>query len=155
MSSKVFTVWPRSHDYLPGIEFYTGHGSSTREAVEDLFTNLPERFCVEDGISVETVSLEHEQCRPFEVVHSDSIRTFVLCWHQKRQRAVITLDGSPFHSVAGIYRLRLVDHRASLDGMAVEFYLLLPGSLPVGFEIVRFCDSEFLVFHSIDYLLQS
>lgn len=79
LSSKVFTVWPRSHDYLPGIEFYTGHGSSTREAVEDLFTNLPERFCVEDGISVETVSLEHELCRPFEVVHSDSIRTFVLC----------------------------------------------------------------------------
>ena len=48
-----------------------------------------------------------------------------------------------------------MDHRASLDGMAVGFYLLLPGSIPVGFEIVRFCDSEFLVFHSIDYLLQS
>ena len=76
---KVFTVWPRSHEYLPGIEFYTGQGVSTRDAVEDLFLNLPDRFCVEDGISVETVSLEHELCRPFEVVRSDSIRAFVLC----------------------------------------------------------------------------
>ena len=75
---KVFTVWPRSHEYLPGIEFYTGQGFSTRDAVEDLFLNLPDRFCVEDGISVETVSLEHELCRPFEVVRS--IPSELLCY---------------------------------------------------------------------------
>ena len=74
---KIFTGWPNSHEYLPGLEFYTGQGQSTSEAVEDLFMNFPDRFCIEDGISIETVSLEHELHRPFEVVHSDVIRTFV------------------------------------------------------------------------------
>ena len=35
---RLFTVWPKPHKFLPGIEFYTGQGSSTAEAVEELFT---------------------------------------------------------------------------------------------------------------------
>ena len=41
---RLFTVWPKTHKFLPGLEFYTGHGSSTSEAVEDLFAKLPEEF---------------------------------------------------------------------------------------------------------------
>lgn len=74
---KLFTIWPASHEHLPGIEFYTGQGSTTREAVENLFMNLPDEFNVEDGISVRSASLEHELRRPFEVVSSDSVRTFI------------------------------------------------------------------------------
>ena len=56
-------------------------------------------------------------------------------------RAVIALDGSPLDSVAGVNLLRLVDHRSSMNGMTVGFYLLLSGGPSIGLEIVRFCDS--------------
>ena len=75
---RLFTVWPKSHEFLPGIEFYTGQGWSTREAVEDLFTGLPEEFTIDDECSVRTASLEHSLQRPFQIVHSDTVRTFVL-----------------------------------------------------------------------------
>lgn len=76
--SRLFTVWPKSHEFLPGIEFYTGQGSSTREAVEDLFTRLPEEFTIDDEFAVRTASLEHTLHRPFQIVHSEKVRTFVL-----------------------------------------------------------------------------
>ena len=75
---RLFTVWPKSHALLPGIEFYKGQGSSTREAVEDLFTRLPEEFTRDDEFAVRTASLEHTLQRPFQIVHSDKARTFVL-----------------------------------------------------------------------------
>ena len=68
-------------------------------------------------------------------------------------RAVIALDGSPLHAVAVINLLRLVDHRSSLNGMIMGFYLFLSGGSSVGLEIVRFCDSQFLWFHSLLFLV--
>ena len=77
-AGRLFTVWPKSHEYLPGLEFFTGQGSSTGEAVEDLFSRLPEIFAIDDEFSVKTSSLEHTLERPFQIVHSDTVRTFVL-----------------------------------------------------------------------------
>lgn len=77
-SGQLFTVWPKFHTFLPGLEFYTGHGSSTSEAVEDLFAKLPEDFTIDDEFSVRTASLEPALHRPFEIVKSDSIRIFTL-----------------------------------------------------------------------------
>ena len=77
-AGRLFTVWPKSHEYLPGLEFFTGQGSSTGEAVEDLFSRLPEIFTIDDEFSVKTSSLEHTLKRPFQIVHSDTVRTFVL-----------------------------------------------------------------------------
>ena len=75
---RLFTVWPKSHAFLPGIEFYTGHGASTSEAVEDLFAKLPEEFTIDDEFAVRTTSLEYTLQRPFQIVLSDMVRTFVL-----------------------------------------------------------------------------
>ena len=75
---RLFTVWPKSHAFLPGIEFYTGLGASTSEAVEDLFAKLPEEFTFDDEFAVRTASLEHSLQRPFQIVHSDTVRAFVL-----------------------------------------------------------------------------
>lgn len=75
---RLFTVWPKTHKFLPGLEFYTGHGSSTSEAVEDLFAKLPDEFTIDDEFSVRTTSLEPSLQRPFEIIKSDSIRIFVL-----------------------------------------------------------------------------
>lgn len=77
-AGQLFTVWPKSHQFLPGIEFYTGHGSSTHEAVEDLFAKLPEEFAIDDEYTVRTASLEHALSRPFDIIRSEAIRTFVL-----------------------------------------------------------------------------
>jgi hypothetical protein len=73
---RLFTVWPKPHKFLPGIEFYTGQGLSTAEAVEELFTQLPNEFAIDDEYSVRTCALQHILNRPFEVVHSDNIRIF-------------------------------------------------------------------------------
>ena len=77
-AGRLFTVWPKSHEYLPGLEFFTGQGSSTGEAVEDLFSRLPETFTIDDDFAVKKSSLEHTLKRPFQIVHSDTVRTFVL-----------------------------------------------------------------------------
>ena len=74
----LFTVWPKTHQFLPGVEFYTGHGSSTSEAVEDLFAKLPEECTIDDECSVRTTSLEPSLQRPFDIIKSNSIRIFVL-----------------------------------------------------------------------------
>lgn len=75
-SGKLFTMWARPHEYLPGIEFYTGHGSSTGEVIEDLFLSMPDKFTIDDDIIVKATSLEHELLRPFEIVQSDIDRVF-------------------------------------------------------------------------------
>ena len=75
---RVFTVWPKAHKYLPGIEFYTGFGMSTSEAIEDLYAKLPNEFTIDDEFAVRTASLEHTLQRPFQIVLSDTVRTFVL-----------------------------------------------------------------------------
>ena len=75
---RVFTVWPKAHKYLPGIEFYTGFGMSTSEAIEDLYAKLPNEFTIDDEFAIRTTSLELALHRPFEIVHSDEIRTFQL-----------------------------------------------------------------------------
>ena len=73
---RLFTVWPKSHKFLPGLEFYTGHGSSTSEAVEDLYAQLPKEFTIDDEFAVMSSSLEPTLVRPFEVVNSDTVRIF-------------------------------------------------------------------------------
>ena len=75
---RLFTVWPKTHQFLPGVEFYTGNGTSTAEAVEDLFACLPEEFVIDDEYSVMRASLEYSFKRPFEIVQSDIQRTFVV-----------------------------------------------------------------------------
>lgn len=75
---RLFTVWPNSHKFLPGIEFFTGMGKTTREAVDDLFAQLPEQFAIDDEFAVLTESIEHTLKRPFDIVRSESIRTFLL-----------------------------------------------------------------------------
>ena len=75
---RLFTVWPKANQYLPCIEFYTGYGKSTSEAIEDFYAKLPNEFTIDDEYSVATTSLEHTLERPFEIVHSDTVKTFVL-----------------------------------------------------------------------------
>ena len=70
---RQFIVWPQSHKFLPGLEFYTGHGSSTAEAVEDLLANLPEEFTIDDEFAVRTTSLTPLVIRPFEVFKRDTL----------------------------------------------------------------------------------
>ena len=77
-SGQLFTIWPKSHNYLPGIEFYTGQGASTTEAVENLLCALPNEFVIDDEIAVQTTSLEFHLHRPFEIVCSDNVRIFSL-----------------------------------------------------------------------------
>lgn len=66
------------HKFLPGLEFHTGHGNSTSEAVEDLFAKLPDEFIIDDEFSVRTTLLEPSLQGPFEIIKSDSIRIFAL-----------------------------------------------------------------------------
>ena len=73
---RIFTIWPQFHKFLPGLEFYTGHGTSTSEAIKDLFAKLPEEFTIDDEFAIKTTSLEPALHRPFEIVHSDNIRVF-------------------------------------------------------------------------------
>jgi hypothetical protein len=73
---RLFTVWPKFHKFLPGLEFYTGHGSSTSEAVEDLYAQLPKEFTIDDEFAVMSSSLEPTLVKPFEVVNSDTVRIF-------------------------------------------------------------------------------
>lgn len=68
---KVFTVWPRPNKFLPGIEFYTGHGTSIAEAVEDLLRSLPEEFTIDDEFAIKTSSIVPQLIRPFEIIIKD------------------------------------------------------------------------------------
>ena len=73
---KVYTVWARPHQHLPGIEFYTGQGLSLNDAVEDLFNAFPDQFVIDDEIQVSSKQIDWTPRRPFEMVRSESIRTF-------------------------------------------------------------------------------
>lgn len=75
---KMFTVWPRPHHFLPGIEFYTGFGYSLSEAMMELRESLPESFMIDDEFSICSEKLEYAVIRPLEIVNSASIRIFVL-----------------------------------------------------------------------------
>lgn len=74
-----FTVWLRPHRFLPGQEFFTGSAGNLSAAITDLMVRLPETFHIDDEFSVSSSSLEPTILRPFEVVRSDVVRTFVLC----------------------------------------------------------------------------
>lgn len=74
----LFTIWPKSHQFLPSLEFYTGHGATMAEAIDDLFNKLPELFTIDDEFAVRTSSLEPVLHRPFEIVHSNRVRVFLL-----------------------------------------------------------------------------
>lgn len=78
-TGQTFTVWPRPHRFLPGLEFFTGSADCLSAAITDLMERLPETFHIDDGFSVSSSSLELTILRPFEVVRSDVVRTFVLC----------------------------------------------------------------------------
>ena len=78
-NGPIYTVWPRPHHHLPGVEFYTGHGSTIKDAISDLYDAFPVHFDIEDEISVRSASLECSLRRPFEMVRSENIRTFVVC----------------------------------------------------------------------------
>ena len=61
----LFTIWPKSHQFLPNLEFYTGNGATMEEAIDDEF-------------AVRTASLEPVLHKPFEIVHSNRVRVFLL-----------------------------------------------------------------------------
>ena len=73
---KVYTVWARPHQHLPGIEFYTGQGLSLNDAVEDLFNAFPDQFVIDDEIQVSSKHIDWTPRRPFEMARSESIRIF-------------------------------------------------------------------------------
>lgn len=78
-TGQTFTVWPRPHRFLPGLAFFTGSADCLSAAITDLMERLPETFHIDDEFSVSSSSLEPTILRPFEVVRSDVVRTFVLC----------------------------------------------------------------------------
>lgn len=73
---KTFTVWARPHQFLPGLEFYSGVAEDLSEAIFRLMSSLPETFQIDDDFCVASDSLEYSVIRPFEVVRSQSIRIF-------------------------------------------------------------------------------
>jgi hypothetical protein len=48
------------------------------EAIDDLFNKFPEQFTIDDEFAVRTSSLEPVFHRPFEIVHSNRVRVFLL-----------------------------------------------------------------------------
>lgn len=74
---RTFTVWPRSNRFLPGIEFHTGISESLAEAINKLKESLPEVFPIDDEYSVYSKSLDFAVARPFDMVRSQTIRTFI------------------------------------------------------------------------------
>ena len=74
---RTFTVWPRANRYLPGIEFHSGISDSLADAVHQLKESLPEVFPIDDEYSVYSKSLDFAVVRPFDMVRSQTIRTFI------------------------------------------------------------------------------
>ena len=62
---------------MPGIEFYTGISDSLADAVHQLMESLPEVFPIDDEYSVYSKSLDFAVVRPFDMVRSQTIRTFI------------------------------------------------------------------------------
>lgn len=75
---RLFTVWPRLHRFLPGIEFHTGIAEGLSEAIEMLRDSFPETFQIDYEYSILSSTLDCKTCRPFEIVYSDIIRQFTL-----------------------------------------------------------------------------
>lgn len=76
---RTFTVWARPNLFLPGIEFHTGSADNLSDAVRALRDSLPDDFPIDDEFSVMTSDIEFTVIRPFQMVRSESIRTFVVC----------------------------------------------------------------------------
>ena len=76
-TGRTFTVWPRSNRFLPGVEFHTGISDSLADAVHQLKESLPEVFPIDDEYSVYSKSLDFDVVRPFDMVRSETIRTFI------------------------------------------------------------------------------
>lgn len=74
---RTFTVWPRPNRFLPGIEFHTGISESLAEAINKLKESLPEVFPIDDEYSVYSKSLDFAVVRPFDMVRSQTVRTFI------------------------------------------------------------------------------
>ena len=74
---RTFTVWPRANRYLPGIEFHSGISDSLADAVHQLKESLPEVVPIDDEYSVYSKSLDFAVVRPFDMVRSQTIRTFI------------------------------------------------------------------------------
>ena len=74
---RTFTVWPRANRFLPGIEFNSGISESLAEAISKLKESLPEVFPIDDEYSVYSKSLDFAVVRPFDMVRSQTIRTFI------------------------------------------------------------------------------
>ena len=62
---------------MPGIEFYTGISDSLADAVHQLKESLPEVFPIDDEYSVYSKSLDFAVVRPFDMVRSQTVRTFI------------------------------------------------------------------------------
>ena len=63
--------------FLPGIEFHTGISESLAEAINKLKESLPEVFPIDDEYSVYSKSLDFAVVRTFDMVRSQTIRTFI------------------------------------------------------------------------------
>ena len=74
---RTFTVWPRANRFLPGIEFHSGISESLAEAINKLKESLPEVFPIDDEFSVSSKRLDFEVVRPFNMVRSETLRTFI------------------------------------------------------------------------------
>ena len=74
---RTFTVWPRANRFLPDIEFHSGISESLAEAISKLKESLPEVFPIDDEFSVSSKTLDFEVVRPFDMVRSETIRTFI------------------------------------------------------------------------------
>ena len=75
---RTFTVWPRANRFLPGIEFHTGTAENFAGAIHNLKNSLPDVFPIDDELAIHSKSLHYEILRPFDIVKSDCIRTFIV-----------------------------------------------------------------------------
>ena len=74
---RTFSGWPRAIRFLPGCVFHTGISESLAEAINKLKESLPEVFPIDDEYSVYSKSLDFAVVRPFDMVRSQTIRTFI------------------------------------------------------------------------------
>ena len=77
-TGRTFTVWPRSNQFLPGVEFNTGMADNLSDAVAVLRKSMPDEFPIDDEISVSSASLDFVIVRPFDIVKSDIQRVFIV-----------------------------------------------------------------------------
>ena len=74
---RMFTVWPRANRFLPGIEFHTGCAENLANAIHKLKDSLPDVFTIDDEFAIYSKLFIYEVMRPFNIVKSECIRTFI------------------------------------------------------------------------------